>query len=144
MIGCMDYAKEIVKEDDVLKDYIKDRKADLELIAKDYNILLKVASKNKLNIKEPFKNSMIRVFADASGLSSKGRKNLSNKFFTDIIRKRENEGNPFTIEYIINRSTSVDCQFLTYFINLTAFGISEKCMLLHKAEKMKVQSVIWE
>lgn len=121
MYGCINYANGLCNEDPLLKQYVADRKADLTLIGKDYEILLKVANKAKLNIKDSFKYSMIRTFAEASGLSAKGKKNLSNKFFTDIVRKREIEGNPFTIEYIINRSTSVDWSVLDLFYQLNGF-----------------------
>ncbi|HRG20495.1 MAG TPA: ATP-dependent helicase [Saprospiraceae bacterium] len=121
MFDCIGFATHLCNEDTLLKQYVADRKADLALIAKDYEILLKVTSKAKLNIKDAFKYSMIRTFAEASGLSAKGKKNLSNKFFTDIVRKRELEGNPFTIEYIINRSTSVDWSVLDLFYQLNGF-----------------------
>jgi DNA helicase-2/ATP-dependent DNA helicase PcrA len=121
MFSCMGIAQQLCNEDPNLKQYITDRKADLELISKDYAILLKVASKEKLSIKDPFKYSMIRIFAEATGLSAKGRKNLSNKFFTDIVRIREKEGKPFSIEYIINRSTSVDWSILDLFYQLQSF-----------------------
>ena len=121
MFNCIGYANTLCNDDPLLKQYIADRKADLELIAKDYQILLQVVAKNNLNIKDPFKYSMIRTFAEASGLSSKGKKNLSNKFFTDIIRKREKDGNPYTLQYIINRSTSVDWSVLDLFYQLNGF-----------------------
>lgn len=121
MIECIARANQLCSEDPSLKQYVADRKADLSSIAKDYEILLKVAGKTKLNIKDVFKYSMIRSFAEAPGLSAKGKKNLSNKFFTDIVRKREQEGNPFTIEYIINRSTSVDWSVLDLFYQLNGF-----------------------
>jgi DNA helicase II / ATP-dependent DNA helicase PcrA len=121
MFDCIGFATQLCNEDPLLKQYIADRKADLALIEKDYEILLKVASKAKLNIKDAFKYSMIRTFAEAPGLSAKGKKNLSNKFFTDIVRKRELEGKPFTIEYIINRSTSVDWSVLDLFYQLNGF-----------------------
>jgi DNA helicase-2/ATP-dependent DNA helicase PcrA len=54
-------------------------------------------------------------------LSYKGKKNLSNKFFTDIVKKRESELRPFSIEYIINRSTSLDWTVLDLFYQLNGF-----------------------
>lgn len=121
MFNCIGYANALCNDDPLLKQYIADRKADLELIAKDYQILLQVVTKNNLNIKDPFKYSMIRTFAEEPGLSSKGKKNLSNKFFTDIVRKREQDGNPYTLQYIINRSTSVDWSVLDLFYQLNGF-----------------------
>lgn len=121
MFECIGIANRLCDEDPLLKQYVADRKADLALIANDYAILMRVAVKAKLNIKDPFKYSMIRTFAEATGLSAKGKKNLSNKFFTDIVRNREIENKPFSIEYIINRSTSVDWSVLDLFYQITGF-----------------------
>lgn len=121
MFDCIAFANQLCNKDSQLRQYIADRQADLELIAKDYEILLKVIKKEKLELKQDFKYSMIRTFAEANGLSAKGKKNLSNKFFTDIVRKREADGNPFSIDYIINRSTSVDWSVLDLFYQLNAF-----------------------
>lgn len=121
MFDCIAFANRLCNEDPLLKQYVSDRKTDLALIAKDYEILLRVVAKSKFNVKEPFKYSMIRTFAEAVGLSAKGKKNLSNKFFTDIVKKRELEGNPFSIEYIINRSTSVDWSVLDLFYQMNGF-----------------------
>ena len=115
------YANELCKHDPLLREYVEDRQGDLATIRKDYEILVKVVSKNKLNVKDPFRSSMVRIFAEAPGLSLKGKRNLTNKFFRDIIDKREREGNPFTIEYIINRSTSLDWSILDLFYQLNGF-----------------------
>ncbi|GGB24911.1 DNA helicase [Puia dinghuensis] len=121
MLDCITQASFLCAQDPLLEQYIEDRKADLALIKKDFEILLKVASKHKLDLKHPFKYSFIRLFTGASGLSPKAKQNLSNKFFTDFIRKRESEGNPFSIEYIINRTTSVDWTILDLFYQLNGF-----------------------
>src|SRR5690606_1985779 len=120
-VDCIACATQLCNDDPMLKQYVADRKADLALIAKDYAVLMKVVSKGKLNVKDSFKYSMLRAFADAPGLSAKGKKNLSNKFFSDIVRKSELDGKPFTIEYIINRSTSIDWSVLDLFYQLNAF-----------------------
>jgi DNA helicase-2/ATP-dependent DNA helicase PcrA len=121
MMDCIDIAKQLCHKDPLLKQYIEERKDELKLIANDYQILLKLAERAKMNIKEPFKYSMIRSFAEAPGLSLKGRKNLSNKFFADMVRKSEAKGNPFSIEYVINRSSSVDWSLLDLFYQLNGF-----------------------
>lgn len=121
MKKCTVYAESLCKQDKTLKQYISDRKAELALIAKDYDILMKIARKDKIDIKDSFKHSMIKKFAEANGLSAKGKKNLSNKFFSDIVSKRELEGKPFSVEYIINRSTSLDWSILDLFYQLNSF-----------------------
>jgi len=121
LFNCMGFANQLCAKDELLKQYVEDRKSDLERIKNDYDLLLKVVSKNKLNIKDPLKYHMLRLLSEAPNLSLKGKKNLSNQFFANIVKKRELEGKPFKIEYIINRATSVDWSILDLFYQLNGF-----------------------
>ncbi|GHU66297.1 DNA helicase [Spirochaetia bacterium] len=122
MFECIAIAENLCKEDKQLEQYIQDRQAEIALISKDYDILVKAAESNNLKQNEPFKQTMIRTFADAPGLSMKGRKNLSNNFFVSIIKQKEKDGDPFSIGYIINRSTSLDWSLLDLFYQFCGFA----------------------
>jgi DNA helicase-2/ATP-dependent DNA helicase PcrA len=121
LIDCMDYARTLCKEDPQLADFINDRKTEIALLLKDYNILIKTAEQNKLDIKAPFQHSMIRTFADASGLSAKSRTNISNKYFSNYIKLKEQEQKSFSVEYVINRATSLDWSIIDLFYQLNGF-----------------------
>ena len=115
-------AVQLCKDDKQLARYITDRRSEISLIMKDYEILSKIAEKNNLKIDEAFKQSMIRIFSDAPGLSAKGKKNLSNKYFIEIIKQKEKDGIPFTTGYIISRCTSLDWSVLDLFYQLCGFS----------------------
>lgn len=132
MIKSMAVADSIISKDSQLKTYIDDRKSELELIQSDYEALLKVAKKKNWNLKDSFKTSMIRDFANASNLSAKAKKNLTNMYFQKIIEKRIIDGNPFSIEYILNRTTSVDWSVLDLFYQIIGFKHFRN--LIHLAE----------
>jgi DNA helicase-2/ATP-dependent DNA helicase PcrA len=101
---------------------LQTEKQTLHLIAKDYEILLKIANKAKLEIKDAFKYSMIRTFAEASWFVCKRKEKLSNKFFTDIVRKREIRRQSISpLSTLLNRSTSIDWSVLDLFYQLNGF-----------------------
>lgn len=122
MIDCMQFATKLCDEDDFLKEYVKDRKAELSNILKDYKILLEFIDKNNWRLNDSYNLEKMKTkFTNLPGLSPKAKKNLTSTAFDKVIKKRINEGNPFTIAYIINSATSVDWSVLDLFYQLNAF-----------------------
>lgn len=119
--GCDDKADWLLSEDKQLRNFVQDKKDEIELILKDYEILLGVLSKKKWNLDGDFKREMIRELIKPTSLSKKAKNNLTNKFFENAIKRREREGKPFNIKYIINRATSVDWSVLDLFYQLNGF-----------------------
>ena len=120
MSDSLEAADNLCTADPKLKDFVKERSEELKTIEKDYDALIALCEKNNYDLKTPFKQSMKRQFADA-GLSQKGKRNIGGKIFDAIIEKREAEGSPFTIDYIINRITSLDWSILDLFYQICGF-----------------------
>ncbi|MCL2137930.1 MAG: ATP-dependent helicase [Treponema sp.] len=120
MKKCLKTADELCDADTRLKDFVSEKNEELKIIVKDHDALVSMAEKNNLNLKDPFKQSMKRQFYNA-GLSKKGEKNISGKIFDDIIERREAEGNPFSLDYIISRVTSLDWSILDLFYQICGF-----------------------
>ena len=121
MIECMSYADDLMKEDNLLKEYVVDKKAEIKVALEDYNLLLNLINKKKWDRKEPFKISMIRDFAETPKLSLKAKKNLTNSYFKTVVELKEKDNKPYSIDYIINRTTSLDWTILDLFYQLNGF-----------------------
>ena len=121
--GCDDRADWLIEADPQLRSFIKDKKEELELILNDYEILAQVFSKKKWNLNDDFKREMIRELIKPTSLSKKAKNNLTNKFFNNAIERKEREGKPFKIKYILNRVTSVDWSVLDLFYQLNGFDL---------------------
>jgi len=119
---CKGIAEQLCKEDNQLEQYITDRHAEITVIMQDYETLTNAAEKHNLKLDEPFMQTMISIFSDAPGLSAKGKKNLSNKYFISTIKQKEKDGNPFTVGYVISRCTSLDWSVLDLFYQLCGFS----------------------
>ncbi|MGE5410471.1 MAG: ATP-dependent helicase [Clostridiales bacterium] len=121
MVSCIEFADQLCSKDSVLNQYVKDKQAEIKLASQDYEILLEVAKRKKLKLKDPFKPEWLRDLTASPKLSAKARKNLTNKFFLDILSSRLKMGKPFSLEYVINRSTSLDWSVLDLFYQLNGF-----------------------
>lgn len=120
--GCDDHADWLMEEDEQLRIFVKDKKDEIYLVLKDYELLLKVLGKKKWDIDEPFSREMIRELIKPTNLSIKVKNNLTNKFFNNVLEKKEKEGRPYKIKYVINRITSVDWSVLDLFYQLNGFN----------------------
>jgi len=118
---CEDTALKLIKADENLKQFIKDKKEQLSLVSKDYEILLEKVEENGIALKDPFPSGKIKILANLKELSPKARQNLAGKYFYNILVKREKDGNPFSAAYILNRVTSVDWSVLDLFYQLCGF-----------------------
>lgn len=121
MIECMQIGDSLMKEDKLLKEFVNDKKNEVAIALADYNLLLAFVKKKKWGVKDPFKLAMIREFAELPKLSPKAKKNLTNSYFKKVIEFKERDGSPYSIDYIINRTTSLDWTVLDLFYQLNGF-----------------------
>lgn len=122
MEECLKLARELVKKDKQLRQYVKDRQSEIETIRNDYKLLLGVINKNRWNLDEIYDiNLMKRKLSETPGLSEPARKNLVSSYFERLVQERIAQGDPFKLGYIINRATSLDWNVLDLFYRLIGF-----------------------
>ncbi|NUM77172.1 ATP-dependent helicase, partial [candidate division KSB1 bacterium] len=102
--GAYDRAKELLDDDKQLKQYVKDRRAEIAAAIADYNTLLNVVAKQRWDSAAPFDfETMRRPLYDAPQLSERAKRSLASNYFAQIVKKRKAEGNPFSLAYILKR-----------------------------------------
>jgi DNA helicase-2/ATP-dependent DNA helicase PcrA len=122
-------AREIIRNDPKLKQYIEDRHAELETAAKDYEALMKVVERKKWDVNDLYQIDMMkRPLYEAAGLSERARRNIANERFERSIKRRladraagRRGQDPFTLRYFINSATSVDWSVLDLFYRVCGF-----------------------
>jgi DNA helicase-2/ATP-dependent DNA helicase PcrA len=124
--GCDDHADWMLEKDIQLRTFVKDKKEEIDIILKDYGILLERILHKKWNLDDNFSIEMIKELIKPSSLSQKAKNTLNNVSFKRIIEKREKEGKPFKIKYVLNRVTSVDWSILDLFYQLNGFEYFRK------------------
>jgi len=126
IIRSMNRAQEIIDQDHLLKDFIEERKIEIDRILSDYNILHQSILKKGLTKNSPLTDDLIRNLKELPGISQIARKNFTNKYFTDFVKKRQSEGKPLPVRYLINRATSLDRSILDIFYQIQAFSYYRK------------------
>ena len=115
-------AENLVRNDPRLAQFVRDRQAELMRAAQDYRILQKVIERNRWNPKAPYDlSSMKRTLVNAAGLSEVGKRLISSAYLDRVVQQRVERGNPFSLEYIVRRVTSIDWNVLDLFYRLCGF-----------------------
>lgn len=119
---CEGVSSHLLREDDKLKNFIEDRRREIEQAKSDFKRLSEQARKLGWDLAEPFDpNKMKRGLFTTTGISSVAKKSLTNRYFERVINERIEEGNPFPLSYIINAASSLDWNVLDLFYRLTGF-----------------------
>lgn len=132
MFRCESEAAKIIRTDSQLNDYINDRSNELETIKNDYNSFTNYCDRKRINLSSGCDAKLSQELSKVTGISQKAVKALSGYFFLNILDQRQKSGNPFTVEYVINRATSVDWSVLDLFYQL--LGFSHFREMINKAE----------
>jgi DNA helicase II / ATP-dependent DNA helicase PcrA len=132
ILSSFNLAEEIIEKDTLLYAFIDERKQEIDRIMSDYNIFIQAIAKRGLSKASPLNPEMIRTLSELPGLSPFSKKNITNKYFVDFVKKRASEKNHLPIRYLINRATSLDRSILDTFYQIQAFDYFR--MILEKAE----------
>ncbi|MBC8507630.1 MAG: ATP-dependent helicase [Chloroflexi bacterium] len=121
-------AESLVRNDPRLAQFVKDRQAELMRAAQDYRIIQNVIERNRWNPKAPYDlSSMKRTLVNAAGLSEVGKRLISSAYLDRVVQQRIEKGEPYSLEYIVRRVTSIDWNVLDLFYHLCGFE-HFKCM----------------
>lgn len=122
MFRCEGEAAKIIRTDSQLNDYVNDRSNELKIVKNDYIFLINYINRKKINPASGCDAKLSQDLSKVTGISQKAVKALSSYFFLNILNQRYKSGNPFTVEYVINRATSVDWSVLDLFYQLLGFS----------------------
>jgi DNA helicase-2/ATP-dependent DNA helicase PcrA len=120
---CDATAGQLMKQDPLLKSYVAQKQKEIELLKQDYNSLLAGLKKLKLDLKTPYDpDKHKRAIWGIANISEKAKGSLGSSALDKIAKQRIEEGNPFQINYVINRATSPDWSVLDLFYRFAGFG----------------------
>ena len=116
-------AKQLSKEDPALRQFVVDKRDEVNTACKDYLLLTKIAGQENWSLKEPYDPSRMKHrFKDAPGLSKTGHDLISSSYLDKTVKRRIEEGKPFSLDYILKRVTSLDWSLLDLFYRMTGFA----------------------
>lgn len=119
---CEQVSGDLLKKYKPLKDFVDDRRREVQTAVADYQKLTEQANKKGWELDTPFApQTMKRALFETPNISRTAQKSLSNRYFERIINERIAEGRPFTLHYIINSASSLDWNVLDLFYRITGF-----------------------
>lgn len=119
--ACRAEAKEAMEADSMLRAYVDDKRAEIQLVKDDLVALRKVMARNKWEPGTDATLERIAALAKASGLSERAKRSLGSKHFITLAQKRIENGRPLALSYAITRATTVDWNMLDLFYQLCGF-----------------------
>ncbi|MBK9750112.1 MAG: ATP-dependent helicase [Chloroflexi bacterium] len=118
-----DRGRDLLAADADMAEFVKVRRAQLDVAANDYQALLTVVQRNGWVMTAPYDiDVMKRPLYNAPGLSDQGKRALANQNFENAVKSRLRRGQaPFTLDYALKRATSIDWSVLDLFYRLSGF-----------------------
>lgn len=108
--------------DPMLQHFVNDRARELAEARDDYARLSTFVSKQGWELAAQYKSrEMKRPLGLVPGLSDHARRTLNHPFLDQVVRRREEEGRPLPLDYILKRATSIDWSLLDLFYRLSGF-----------------------
>jgi DNA helicase-2/ATP-dependent DNA helicase PcrA len=102
---------------------VADLQTEITQVCQDYVILSQVVEQNSWDLSDPYQPAVMKArLSDAPSLSIRAKNLLVSRFFEKIAQQRLDDGQPFSLKYILNRATSVDWNVLDIFYRLCGFG----------------------
>jgi DNA helicase-2/ATP-dependent DNA helicase PcrA len=112
----------LMEADAALTHYIEDRRQEIATAVADLEALERVVERHHWDPKAVYdRDVMRRPLHEAAGLSDRAQSLLGSSHFDRIAQRRQEEGEPFTLDYIITRATSLDWNVLDVFYRLCGF-----------------------
>ncbi len=116
-------ADRLLASDRRLERFVTDREQEIEAAAHDYSLLRQFAARKRWDPDAPFRiNPMKRGLYGVPGLSDGARRGIASARLDRVVQRREQEGNPVPLEYVLRRATSIDWTVLDLFYRLCGFG----------------------
>jgi DNA helicase-2/ATP-dependent DNA helicase PcrA len=120
---CHRRGTEILRNDRELKRFVESLKLEVEKLTADYRNLLATAESHGWSADAPYHpDAMRRTLLETAGLSASAKQTIQSQYFDRIIKERMEQGDPFTLGYIINTATSLDWNVLDLFYRVAAFA----------------------
>jgi DNA helicase-2/ATP-dependent DNA helicase PcrA len=122
MDNCQKKGRDLIKHDRDLARFVEEKRTELTTIVKDYEILSQVILQNNWTLNQPYNPAMMkRDLYSAKGISDTAKKTLGSTYFERVIKRRIEDGKPFSLGYVLNSSTSLDWSVLDLFYRLCIF-----------------------
>ena len=119
---CEDVADDLMHIDQNLETYIDEKMDEVKVVVEDYNILVQLMLAQGWQLTDEYDpQKHKRVLNNASGLSSRAKKDLGSKGLEYAFKKRLEQGISAPLRWVLGRATSLDWNILDLFYRFCGF-----------------------
>lgn len=118
----LDKAEETAGEDKNLDDFIIEKWTEIEFAKRNYRTMAKYCEERQIPLTNKAYAQTTKVLSSAPKLDESVKRALNGKNLNDFLMKKNNEGKPLTVGYVLNRVTALDWTLLDLFYQLNTFN----------------------
>ncbi len=120
--GAYSQAEGLVSADVMLKQFVHDLKEEIKIVKADFTLLKSFIESRRWQLDLPYNiNEMKRPLQAVPGLSERAVRNIRSQHFDKFVIKRQQDGRPISLSYVLTRATSLDWTVLDLFYRLCTF-----------------------
>ena len=121
MAGCRARADNICDGDPTLVAFLKERSDEVATAGSDYAALVAHCESSRIDLTAAVPSGLTQQLSRVSGLSLHAQRALQSHSVNQLIRSRQESGNPVFVNYLINRVTALDWSVLDLFYQVNGF-----------------------
>ena len=134
-------ADEVVNEDKNLEEFIVEKWTEIEFSKRNFRAMANYCEEKQIPFTNKAYAQTTRVLAAVPKLDDNVKRVLLGKNLNDFLTKKNNEGKPMSVGYVLSRVTALDWTLLDLFYQLNTFNwFGEK---YDKAEKGEEDSALY-
>ena len=134
-------ADEVVNEDKNLEEFIVEKWTEIEFSKRNFRAMANYCEEKQIPFTNKAYAQTTRVLAAVPKLDDNVKRVLLGKNLNDFLTKKNNEGKPMSVGYVLSRVTALDWTLLDLFYQLNTFNwFGEK---YEKAEKGEEDSALY-
>lgn len=134
-------ADDVVNEDKNLEEFIVEKWTEIEFAKRNFRAMANYCEEKQIPFTNKAYAQTTRVLAAVPKLDDNVKRVLLGKNLNDFLTKKNNEGKPVSVGYVLSRVTALDWTLLDLFYQLNTFNwFGEK---YDKAEKGEEDSALY-
>ena len=134
-------ADDVVNEDKNLEEFIVEKWTEIEFAKRNFRAMANYCEEKQIPFTNKAYAQTTRVLAVVPKLDDNVKRVLLSKNLNDFLTKKNNEGKPMSVGYVLSRVTALDWTLLDLFYQLNTFNwFGEK---YDKAEKGEEDSALY-
>lgn len=122
-------AKSLRNSDPSLNRFVEGRQDEIRQVVSDYKTLVRMCERKDWSLDTPYDPNSMKTALMSSGVSKRAKRTIASAYVDRLVRSRQAGRRPYSLKYMIMRSTSLDWNVLDLFYRFCGFRNFRKIFL---------------